>query len=161
VVGVSLVYFSYLAGVAAFRRSVPFGRRLRVFVIALLVIAALLLIGEWHVVPLLYLIIGYWLPALLVTNADDRLGRRLLAFDHQLFGVDGLPRFASGAPRALIGYLELSYLLCYAVVPAGWIWLVASGHGEHAGRFWTTVLLASFGCYGVLPWLATRAPRAV
>ena len=28
-------------------------------------------------------------------------------------------------------------------------------------RFWSIVLLASFLCYGLLPWIPTRAPRAI
>ena len=60
-----------------------------------------------------------------------------------LFGADGLARLEQHAPRALIEYLELAYLLCYAVVPAGYACLVLAGHGADAiDRFWSVVLLA-------------------
>jgi membrane-associated phospholipid phosphatase len=85
----------------------------------------------------------------------------LLAFDHRLFGPQGLAVFAARAPRLTLDYLEFAYLLCYAVVPAGWAWLLLAGHQNQSDEFWTTVLLASFSCYGVLPWLPSRAPRAV
>ena len=79
-----------------------------------------------------------------------------------MFGPDGLARFERSAPRAVIEYLELAYLLCYAVVPAGYACLVLAGHGGDAiDRFWSIVLLASFLCYGLLPWIPTRAPRAI
>ena len=57
--------------------------------------------------------------------------------------------------------LRLAYLLCYAVVPVGLAWLVVEGFEGEIASFWSTVLLASFGCYGLLPWLPTRPPRAL
>jgi membrane-associated phospholipid phosphatase len=111
--------------------------------------------------PLVYLLIGYWLPALLVTRPNVHIERWLLEMDHYFFDVDGLRRFELRAPRLVIEYLELAYLLCYVVVPAGYLWLRLAGFHDHLDRFWSTVLLAAFLCYGVLPWMPTRAPRAV
>lgn len=158
---VVVAYFAYLAGVAVARHELPFARRIRVFVIAVLVMVSIVTLRISSVVPLVYLLIGYWLPALLVKGPNDRLGTRLLEFDHQLFGEGGLAAFAAKAPRLFVEYLELAYLSCYAVVPIGWAWLVLAGYQDQSERFWTTVLLASFGCYGLLPWLPSRAPRAV
>jgi membrane-associated phospholipid phosphatase len=152
---VALLYFAYLAVLGAARRK----RRPTVF--ALITLAAVVIIGMRHIMPLIYLLVGYWLPALLVHRPNATLEQRLLRFDRTLFGARGLASFASKAPRPILEYFELSYLLCYAVPLAGFSWLVAAGFGEEAGRFWWTVLLASFGCYGLLPWLPTRAPRAL
>ena len=149
-------YFAYLAGMAIARR------KLRPAVLALATLLSVLFVGMQHIMPLVYLLVGYWLPALLVRAPNLRFERRLLDVDDTLFGIDGLVRFERRAPRLLVEYLELAYLLCYAVVPAGYVVLVASGHsGEAIDRFWSCVLLASFICYGLLPWLPTRAPRAV
>ena len=87
-----------------------------------------------HVMPLVYLLVGYWLPALLVREPDIRSEQRLLDVDRTLFGTDGLARFEQRAPRLLIEYLELSYLLCYAVVPAGYACLVLGGYGGVASK---------------------------
>ena len=114
------------------------------------------------VLPAVYLLAGYWLPGLLVREPDIRFERRLIGADHWLFGPGGLARFEQGAPRVLIEYLELAYLLCYAVVPAGYAYLLLRGFGADViDRFWSVVLLASFACYGLLPWLPTRAPRSI
>ena len=152
---VALVYFAYLAGLALFARQI------RVAAAAVLILAAVGTIGMPHLMPLMYLLVGYWLPARLVTSPNDALTDRLLAFDHQLFGRSGLETFLTKAPRAVVEYLEIAYLLCYAVIPIGWTWLVLAGHRDQSDRFWATVLLASFSCYGILPWLPSRAPRAV
>ena len=65
------------------------------------------------------------------------------------------------APRPVIELLELAYLCCYPMVPIGFACLYVAGLREESDRFWTAVLLAVFGCYGVLPWLPTRPPRAI
>jgi membrane-associated phospholipid phosphatase len=57
--------------------------------------------------------------------------------------------------------LELAYLLVYAVVPAGAAALLLSGHAPALARFWAAVLASVFACYGMLPWLQTRPPRAI
>ena len=158
---VALAYFTYLAGIAMFRRSVPARRRAGVVVVSLITMATVTLVGGVFLMPVVYLLLGYWLPALLVTGPNEALGRRLLAFDRRLFGRCGLANFTARAPRLVVGYLEFSYLLCYAVVPVGWAWLVLAGHRHQSDAFWTTVLLAAFVCYGALPWLPSLAPRAL
>ena len=152
---VTLAYFGYLAAMAMARR------RPKPLIGSLLMLSWVFFVGMGGVLPALYLLAGYWLPALLVVAPNAPLERRLLIFDHSLFGPKGLDAFASKAPRLLIEYFELAYLLCYAVVPVGFGWLVFAGFQDRAGMFWSTVLLASFSCYGLLPLLPTRAPRAV
>src|SRR5262249_18305888 len=39
--------------------------------------------------------------------------------------------------------------------------LALAGHAGQIDRFWTIVLLAEFTCYGMLPWIQTRPPRAL
>jgi len=152
---VAVLYFAYLA-VISLARLKP-----RPAIIAIVTIGLILVAGMPNLMPLIYLLMGYWLPALLVRAPNVRLEQHLLRFDRMLFGADGLGSFASRAPRVLLEYFELTYLLCYAVVPAGFAWLIVEGFEEEVARFWSTVFLAAFGCYGLLPWLPTRAPRAL
>ena len=37
----------------------------------------------------------------------------------------------------------------------------ADSDGVVINRFWSIVLFAAFICYGLLPWIPTRAPRAI
>jgi hypothetical protein len=158
---VTAAYFAYLAGMALWA-PVSAQRKGQVFAISMAALLAIVIVGTPHIMPLALLLIGYWLPALLVREPDLRFERHLLNFDRKLFGSGGLEEFERRAPRALIEYLELAYLLCYAVVPAGFACLLLAGHGGDAiDRYWSIVLLASFICYGSLPWTATRAPRAI
>jgi membrane-associated phospholipid phosphatase len=153
---VAAAYFVYLAVLAAVRL------RLLPATLAVATLISIVTIGMPGIMPLVYLLVGYWLPALIVRRPNLQFEQRLLNVDRRLFGPDGLARFERRAPRALIEYLELAYLLCYAVVPAGYVCLVVAGHDALAiDRFWSVVLLASFLCYGLLPWVPTRAPRAI
>jgi len=153
---VAAVYFAYLAGMAIARR------RPRPAILAVATLLSISIIGMPYVMPLVYLLAGYWLPALIVREPNELFERRLLEFDRTLFGSDGLARFARRAPRFVIEYLELAYLLCYAVVPAGYACLLLAGRDAAAiDRYWSIVLAAAFLCYGLLPWIPTRAPRAI
>ena len=156
---VVVVYFAYLAVLALVVRA-PARNRVRVVGVSAAVIACAWFLGMPHVMPLAYLLIGYWLPASLVTRPNAAIERRLLAFDQQLFG-DGLPEFVRRAPRMVAEYLELAYLFCYVVPAAGYAWLVIAGFSVKSEPFWEIVLTASFLCYGLLPWIPSRAPRAI
>jgi hypothetical protein len=57
--------------------------------------------------------------------------------------------------------LELAYLLCAPLVPAGFAYMQVAGVSPEEGdRYWTAVILAAALCYGALPWLPTRPPRS-
>jgi membrane-associated phospholipid phosphatase len=153
---VAATYFVYLAILAIARL------KLWPAALAIATLMSIVTIGMPGVMPLVYLLVGYWLPALIVRKPNLGFEQHLLNADRRLFGPDGLARFERRAPRAIIEYLELAYLLCYAVVPAGYLWLWLAGHDAGTfDRFWSVVLLASFLCYGLLPWVPTRAPRAI
>jgi hypothetical protein len=156
----ALVYFAYLGGLALVV-PVSSARRVIVLGVSIATLACVTFVGAPSFLPLAYLLIGYWLPALLARSPNIRLEQRLLALDRAAFGADGLSRFAERAPRLVVEYLELAYLMCYIVVPAGFLWLVYSGFAAESARFWAIVLTASFFCYGLLPLLPTRAPRAL
>jgi membrane-associated phospholipid phosphatase len=165
---ITVAYFAYLAGAAAVLPGIPRRQRRRAIgtaiavVIAVLTVAAfgtsVMLWRDW--MPSVYILLGYWLPALLVTSTNQVLERRLLTLDRRWLG-ENVSTISERAPRPVIELLELAYLFCYPMVPIGFACLYVAGLREESDRFWTAVLLAVFGCYGVLPWLPTRPPRAI
>jgi len=160
VVTVTAIYLAYLAAMALTVAVTEKRGRLAV-VVSLIALVSILRLGMPYMAPLIYLLIGYWLPGLLIGAPNVRFEQRLARFDRVLFAPDDLDAFVRKAPRALLEYFEGAYLLCYAVVPLGFAWFVRAGYEYKADLFWSAVLLASFGCYGLLPWLPTRAPRAL
>ena len=118
------------------------------------------IVRDWA--PGVYLLAGYWLPGRLFTAFNERLERWLMARDREWLG-EPLASSPPRSPSALIAYLELTYLLCYPLVPVAFGLLYFASASVAAGgldRFWSAVLLAVFICYGLLPWLPTRPPRA-
>jgi membrane-associated phospholipid phosphatase len=113
------------------------------------------------VLPALVLLVGYRLSGLLFVEPNPRIERWLVSVDDALLARPGVLAWFRQAPRVVVEYFELSYLLVYLVVPAGAATLALGGNAEQVGRFWTIVLLAEFACYGMLPWIQTRPPRVV
>jgi membrane-associated phospholipid phosphatase len=115
-------------------------------------------VRDWT--PAFWLLIGYRLPALFAMRTSERFERWLLALDEWIFGRAG-SRLFERMPPVLDAALELAYLFCYLLVPAGLVALYLGGLAGAADRFWTAVLLAGFACYGVLPWVVSRPPRLI
>ena len=107
--------------------------------------------------PNLYLVLGYWIPALLITA--DRLSPTPSWFEQWLSRSDDrLRAVCPSVPSMLLLPVETAYLACYPIVPVsmGIVWAYAGP--EAVPRYWMTVLLAGFACYASLPWLVSRPP---
>jgi membrane-associated phospholipid phosphatase len=104
--------------------------------------------------PHAYLVVGYWLPALLVGTLTSPAFEAWLAQTDTRFRqyMTPMPRWATHA-------VELSYLMCYPAVPAAFAVVWTGGNLVDIERFWLSVLAAGFACYGNLPWLPSRPPR--
>src|SRR5688572_56046 len=103
-----------------------------------------------------YLVAGYWIPALLVSESQPG------AFEAWLVASDQWwRRWQVPLPRVAAVVVELSYLLCYALVPAAFLAVFVSSTRTDVDRFWTAVLVSGFTCYGTLPWLIARPPREI
>ena len=165
---VALGYFTYLAIVAILR---PRFVRARWPAIALAAVTWVilplerqsgeLLSNSLHaLIPVPVLLAGYWLSGFFFVRPMPRLEQWLRRVDQACLRRREA-RNSLRAWRWLATYLELAYLLVYLVVPAGALTLVVTGHQDAVDRFWTTVMLAAFVSYGMLPWLQTRPPRAL
>ncbi len=166
--GIAAAYFVYLAA-AAIALHLPRSRASTVILSgagSISLIACLPRLSGWRAamiardwLPGIYILAGYWLSGLLYTRPALRVENRLVHLDRRLFHDAGIPAFIAGAPRIVLEYLELAYLCCYLVVPAGFATLYLAGFAEQADRYWTIVLMAVYACYGMLPWIPTRPPR--
>lgn len=154
-----LAYFGGFS-VAAWAVRVETLRRLRASLIAAVMAALVVTAVEWAPSALrawlghLYLVAGYWLPALLVppsapTRFEEWLTRRDAALRRSLPPV----------PPLLRDVAELGYLACYPLVPVAFLVVWFNGGDRDVDRFWSAVLLAGYACYATLPWLVSRPPR--
>lgn len=159
--GVVIAYFSALT-VASWFAPVPAVRRLYasamgagVLLLALsIALTAAASLRAW--LPHLYLVAGYWMPALLVPAPR---GRR---FEEWLLMSDAaLRRLLPGVPAPLATIVELAYLSCYPLVPVAFAIVWVNGNSVDVERFWLAVLLAGYSCYATLPLLVSRPPRSL
>ena len=163
-------FFAYLIVLA---RTFPLSgqRRARVLLVGLVCVGLVVMLSQLRLrlsmrvardwVPALYLLEGYWLCGLFVEQPMRAVEDRLRQLDQRLFALIRLVALVRRAPRAVLELLELAYLCAYSFIPATLGLLYATGHRAEADRFWVAVLVASFGCYGMLPWLQTRPPRSI
>jgi hypothetical protein len=165
---VSVVYFLFLA-LLAWSRPVNPRARWGVTALAAFVLVAVSLtaampsrtstsLHDW--VPVALLVLGYWAPGGLVTGPHVRFERWLRTVDERLFASSSGNRLLH-LPAPVNALLEASYATVYPLVPVSIGLILAAGAYSEVERFWTTVLGAEYVCYGLLPVLPTRPPRAL
>jgi membrane-associated phospholipid phosphatase len=114
------------------------------------------LLQDW-LIPPLALLIGYWTSGLLFVAPMPRIERSLQAIDRAL----EIRRTAAAVPTALAEILECSYAAVYLVIPIALAIHLVATNGADADRFWTVILVTDYVCFGMLPWIQTRPPRAL
>ena len=156
------MFFVYLAVAAVVRGGRP-GARPRALVAS---VAGLLLAGasaRMSGIPILHalllppilLLTAYWGTGALLVAPMPQVERYLRNFDEML----RVRTIAARLPRAIAELLEFAYSCVYPVIPLA-LW-IAIGSGESPARFWTLVLFTDYICFGCLPWIQSRPPRAL
>jgi membrane-associated phospholipid phosphatase len=110
---------------------------------------------DWLTVALF--LVPYWQTGQFFQGPNHRIEERLLAFDRWL-----MPRAAGTSGTARTGFgliLELSYLFCYPLVPLGLLALYVAGQRDHVSSFWLVVLVATYLCYAITPFVPAYPPR--
>jgi membrane-associated phospholipid phosphatase len=162
---------AYAAALAVGAALAPAGRRARgllasgalaacVLAVAASATAASATAGWRLLAPHVYLLLGYWAPALLVRRAAG--DPHLTPFETWLARTDAVlrPRMPAVPPR-IVALTELAYLGCYPLVPLSFVLVWSRGTPLDLERFWLSVLASGYVCYGTLPWLPSRPPRMV
>lgn len=114
------------------------------------------ILNDW-LVPPAALLLGYWTSGLLFVAPMPGVERTLFAIDCRL-RVNAL---AAAAPRWMAELLEFAYAAVYPVIPAALIVHLVATDAPEPARFWTVILVTDYICFGMLPWVQTRPPRAL
>ena len=156
------LFFLYVCGMGLVGRRPAAGRRRAAGVagvgLAATVLSAVLPPCAWlhdWVLPPVLLLLAYWSSGALFAAPMPRAEAVLMAVDRAL----GLP--GTKMPRAVAEFLEAAYVSVYPIVGlafVSYLWLTPAAR---AGRFWSVVLVTDYICFGVLPWVQTRPPRAL
>lgn len=121
---------------------------------AVVAFAYLLPAGVRAWVPITYLVLGYWIPAILTPSKPDAAFEAWLRQTDADWGLSALR-----VPAWIRHPLEMAYLFCYPLVPAALAVVWTLGRDADIERFWLATLLAGYACYATVPWLASRPPR--
>ena len=157
-------YFSYIV-VACWLPALTFARRARLTIASAIAAAAVWaiahtappLVRDWA--PLAYILGGYFLGGHLFAAPSTAIERWLLGWDRRLLG-DPASRFVAW-PRAAVAALELIYMGCFLLIPAGVLILQSAGHAASVDRYWTMVMGAEFAAFAPLAFIQTRPPWAL
>lgn len=159
----SLAFFGYVAAVALLPRPMRKSCRAKALAGAfggggLIALSRSLpaegLANIW-ILPVAALLIGYWTSGLLFIAPMPRAERVLVDLDNRL-RIHGI---AARMPRPLVELLEFAYSGVYPLIPIALYFALRQGISPN--RFWTTILVTDYICFGMLPWFQTRPPRSV
>jgi len=151
-------------------QPLPLRRRWNIALLAIIPIAAVSLaratafflnpryvsvLRDWLTVALF--LVPYWQTGQFFQGPNRKIEQRLLAFDRWL-----IPRIAhsAGTSRNPLGLaLEIAYLFCYPLVPLGLLALYVARRRGHVADFWLVVLIATYLCYAMTPFVPAYPPR--
>lgn len=161
---IAVAYFAYLIA-ACWRPRLTASRRAFVTAASAPSIVAVWIVAhrgpmwlrDWS--PLAYILAGYFVSGSLFAAPSTAIERWLMDWDRRLLG-DPAARFARW-PRALVAALELIYMGCFLLIPAGLAILVATDHAALTDRYWTMVMGAEFAAFAPLAVIQTRPPWAI
>ena len=160
----SVAYFLYIGAVAAFLPRLGTAARLRVAAVAVVGLGVSLAGGQatafWArslIWPPVALLLAYWATGLVWTGPMPRIEAWLSKTDDRL----KIPAIVARTPRAFILILEGAYAGVYPIIPIALVLHLWFSPDADADRFWLVVLITDFVCFGMLPWIQTRPPRAV
>jgi membrane-associated phospholipid phosphatase len=159
----SLAFFAYTGLLAALLHGLTRTARLRAFAGSALGVCVILVsavvspqgLATVWVLPPAALLIGYWTSGLLFTAPMPRAERFLVDLDGRL----RIHQIGARLPRAVVEVLEFAYSGVYPLIPV--TLYLALRQGINAEQFWATILLTDYVCFGMLPWVQTRPPRAI
>lgn len=161
----SVVFFAYTVAAALAVSALPRRQRMQAlsgagagFALTLLSIGlpAAPVLHEWLIPPLL-LLLAYWASGRLFVAPMPAAERALMGLDRAL----GIPSLTAGAPRWAAELLEFAYAGVYPLIPVALILSIFFVPGHDPDRFWAVILVTDYVCFGVLPWVQTRPPRAL
>lgn len=160
----ALLYFLYLA-IVSWARPLPVARRVRITLTAAAMCGLILAVArqanpsvrDWA--PGVYILVGYYVSGWLFSRPSPRIEAWLIGWDRKLLG-DPATRFARW-PRWFLTYLDVVYMFCFLLVPAGVAILAMTGHSDLSDRYWTMVAMSELGSFAPLGFIQTRPPWAV
>jgi membrane-associated phospholipid phosphatase len=114
------------------------------------------ILRDW--LPVVLMLVPYWQTGQFFLGPNERIQARLIAIDRWLLKFMP-PKLSFGRFTQLS--LEWAYMLCYPMVPLGLATLYAAGLRRDADSFWFLVLVPTYLCYAITPFVPALPPRSL
>jgi membrane-associated phospholipid phosphatase len=156
-----VVYFAYVAAIAPFYLA-DWGKA---WVLAAVVAGAMWGLAQTHWrfrdwAPLALMLTAYremdWFTP---SVHDHQLENTWIVWDRWLLHDAGTRKAIESLGALLPGYLEICYLLVYAVAPVSLAALLLNGSRDRLHRWWLAHLVGTLGCYALFPYFPSEPPR--
>jgi PAP2 superfamily len=168
---INIIFFTFLM-VMGFLRPLSLRKRLEIFVIGTAGICLTLFVAflsqrtSSSVIPVvrdflpaLLMLFVYWQSGRFFVRPNEWIQEFLLRLDEKYLGPVLRREPGRSIPSWLAKYLELAYLFCYPLVPLGIVVIYLSGKKELVNDYWSIVLLSTYFCYVLLPFIQMLPPR--
>jgi membrane-associated phospholipid phosphatase len=111
----------------------------------------------WLAAPPLLLFLFYWTTGLLFVAPMAGVEKVFLQIDRDLH----IRELSSRTPAWLVEILEFAYAGVFGLIPIALALHLSFATAPDADRFWLVILVTDFVCFGMLPWIQSRPPRAL
>lgn len=115
------------------------------------------ILRDW--LPVLLTLIPYWQTGQFFVGPNEKIQAWLMETDHWLLNLTSRTCWTYGRFARLS--MEWAYLLCYPLVPLGLATLYAAGLRRNANTFWFLVLVPTYLCYAITPFVPALPPRSL
>lgn len=168
------LFFGSLLAVASWVRPLERARRLRVTMLALVLVVVIslvrssdrwlnhrdsMMLRDW--IPAALLLIPYWQIGQFFTGANPSAEAKLRAFDQSVFQKLGIRPSERNLGVVAATYLQLAYLLVYPMMPFGVGVLYLAGLRQRVDYYWIVVLVSVYICFAITPFVQAMPPRLI
>jgi membrane-associated phospholipid phosphatase len=126
--------------------------RLSVYILAPVQVSIL---RDW--LPAVLMLIPYWQTGQFFLGPNEKMQAWLMQSDRRLWNLASHTGLRLGRFAHLS--MEWAYMLCYPLPLLGLATLYAAGLGREADSFWAFVLLPTYVCYAITPFVPAMPPR--
>ncbi|MGO9318357.1 MAG: phosphatase PAP2 family protein [Terracidiphilus sp.] len=115
------------------------------------------ILRDW--LPVALMLVPYWQTGQFFTGPNQKIQSWLVESDRRLTKLLHPGVLAFGRYTRLS--MEWAYSLCYVLPPAGLAVLYAAGMSRYALTYWPIVLLPTYLCYAITPFVPALPPRDI
>jgi len=115
------------------------------------------ILRDW--LPVVLMLVPYWQTGQFFVGPDEKVQARLIEIDRRLLSI--MPRFMQSSGRFTRLVMEWAYMFCYPLVPLGLAVFYAAGLRQYADTYWFLVLVPTYLCYAITPFVPALPPRSL